>query len=219
MKTKQILTAITILLVVFSCKNRQSANIGAETTAPVQTAENKVSETNTFHKYGIKSGIVTFETDMMGMKIKSVLYFDDYGIKEADEKYNGDNIASISICDGKERYNIFPSKKIAYSEGSCYRGVAYRFAWDEVSKEDQLSKGKKLPNINIAGKDCESFSIDLGTSLSVYTGWQNICLSLKTSSGGTNVIMQATKIEENAEIPATKFKVPEGYEIKKAGAF
>jgi hypothetical protein len=33
----------------------------------VQSAENLNTESNTFHKYGIKSGIVTFETDMAGM--------------------------------------------------------------------------------------------------------------------------------------------------------
>jgi hypothetical protein len=217
MKTRQILLAAAILVAFSACKNKPGVTKGAETNAPVQTVENQTTEAYTFHKYGIKSGIVTFETSMVGMKIKSVLYFDDYGAKEADEKYSGENVKSISICDGKDRYDLIPSQKTAISEGTCGygRGIEYRFAWDEVSKEDQ-AKGKKLANMNIAGKDCEAFSIDLGSSFTVYAGWQNINLYLKTTTSGMDAIIQATKIEENVDIPESKFKVPEGYEIKKS---
>jgi hypothetical protein len=217
MKTKLILLSAAILVTFSACKNKPGVTKGAETTAPVQTVENQTTEAYTFHKYGIKSGIVTFETSIVGMKIKSVLYFDDYGAKEADEKYSGENVKSITVCDGKERYDLIPSQKAAFSGGTCGggRGIAYRFAWDEVSKEDQ-AKGEKLAKMNVAGKDCEAFSINLGSSLTVYAGWQNINLYLKTSTGGTDVIMQATKVEENVDIPASKFKVPDGYEIKKS---
>jgi hypothetical protein len=218
MKTRQILLAAAILVAFSACKNKPGVTKGTETTAPVQTVENQTTEAYTFHKYGIKSGIVTFETSMVGMKIKSVLYFDDYGAKEADEKYTGENVQSISICDGKERYDLKPSQKIAYSGGTCGygRGIAYRFAWDEVSKEDQETKGKILANMAVAGKDCEAFSIDLGSSFTVYAGWKNICLYLKTTSQVGDVVMQAVKIEENLDIPAGKFQVPDGYEIKKS---
>jgi hypothetical protein len=217
MKTRQILLAAAILVAFSACKNKPGVTKGTETTAPVQTVENQATEAYTFHKYGIKSGIVTFETSMAGMKIKSVLYFDDYGAKEADEKYTGENVTSITVCDGKERYDLKPSQKTAYSGGTCGygRGIAFRFAWDEVSKEDQ-AKGKKLANMNIAGKDCEAFSIDLGSSFTVYAGWQNINLYLKTTTSGMDAIIQATKIEENVDIPASKFQVPDGYEIKKS---
>jgi hypothetical protein len=218
MKTRQILLAAAILVAFSACKNKPGATKGAETTAPVQAVENKTTEAYTFHKYGIKSGIVTFETSMVGMKIKSVLYFDDYGAKEADEKYTGENVTSITVCDGKERYDLKPSQKTAFSGGTCGygRGIAFRFAWDEVSKEDQ-AKGKRLANMNVAGKDCEAFSIDLGSSVTVYAGWKNICLYLKTSSKEVgDVVIQAVKIEENVEIPTGKFQVPDGYEIKKS---
>jgi hypothetical protein len=216
MKTKQILLAAIILVAFASCKNRPGATTGSETTTPVQTIDNQPTETYTFHKYGIKSGVVTFETNMVGMKIKSILYFDDYGNKEADEKYDGENVKSITICDGKERFDVHPSQKAAFSGGTCSGGIAYRFAWDEIAKEDQGTKAKKGSNMTIAGKDCESFSYDLGSSTAVYAGWQNICLYLKTSSQVGDVVMQAVKIEENVDIPASKFKVPEGYEIKKS---
>lgn len=218
MKEKTFLLLMIMMLVILSCKNKPTTKTATESTEPAVTSENVVTETPSFHKYGIKSGIVTFETDMLGMKIKSVLYFDDYGTKEAEEKYKGEEVESITICDGKERYTVIPSKKVAFSGGTCNRGIAYRFAWDEISSEDQGTKAKKTSNMTLAGKDCESFTYDLGSSFTVYAGWQNICLYMKTTTGGTDVIMQATKIDENANISSEKFQVPSGFEIKKEGA-
>jgi hypothetical protein len=154
---------------------------------------------------------------MMGDKHKLILYFDDFGAKEAEEKFEGENVKEISLCDGKDMYNIIPEEKTAFTSGSCYRGIAYRFAWDEISKEDQNTKAKKLSNMMVAGKDCESFSYDMGTTSTVYAGWQNICLYQKTKSQYGDVVRQAIKVEENVTIPADKFQVPSGFEIKKAG--
>jgi hypothetical protein len=217
MKTNLFLTIITILLVIFSCKSKPGADTGKESTSAIQGTENQATETYAFHKYGIKSGIITFEINMMGMKEKQVLYFDDYGLKEAEETYQGEKVKSINLCDGKEMYNLHPDQKTAYSNGSCARGVAYRFAWDEISKEDQNTKAKKLANMTIAGKDCESYSYDLGSSVAVYAGWQNIDLYLKTTTQVGDVVQQAIKIEENVDIPASKFQVPSDYQIKQAG--
>jgi hypothetical protein len=219
MKATQFLLALTIVLVILSCKSKPGVNTGAESTSPLQGNENQVTETYSFHKYGIKSGIVTYEIEGMGMKMKLVLYFDDFGNKEAEEKYEDEQVKSISICDGKEMYNIIPSQKTAYSNGICSRGIAYRFAWDEISKEDQNTKAKMLSNMTVAGKDCESYSYDMGTTIAVYAGWQNINLYLKTSSQNVEVIQKAIKIEENVEIPSSRFQVPSDYEIQEAGAF
>ena len=219
MKTKALLLALTIVMVIFSCKNKSGTKAGSESTEQVQAPENIVTETPSFHKYGIKSGIVTFETDIVGMKLKTILYFDDFGIREAEEKYEGETVESISLCNGKERFTVMPLQKSAFTGGTCSRGIAYRFAWDEISSEDKGTKAKKLANMTVAGKDCESYSYDTGSSVAVYAGWQNINLYLKTTAGGTEVIMQATKIEENAEIPVEKFQVPSDYAIKAPGTF
>jgi len=217
MKTKLLLPVITILLVIFSCKSKPGTDTSKESTPAVQGNENQTTETYAFHKYGIKSGIVTYEIDMMGMKKKQVLYFDEYGTKEAEENYEGEEVKLINLCDGKEMYSVHPDQKTAYSNGSCPRGVAYRFAWDEISKEDQNTKAKRLSNITVAGKDCESYSYDMGSSLAVYAGWQNINLYLKTTSQAVEVVLKAVKIEENVDIPASKFQVPSDYEIKQSG--
>jgi len=214
MKAKLIFLAAATAIVVFSCKNKPAKS---EATVPVRVSETPAPVVSEYHKYGIKSGIVTFETAMMGMKIKSVLYFDDYGQKEADEKYSGDHIKSIDICTGKERFVLKPDTKTALSNGECTQGVSYRFSWDEVSKADPSYKPEKLPNMTVAGKDCESFSIEHASEVTVYAGWQNICLYLKTPAAGSFVIKQAVSIEENVQIPAEKFQVPSDYQVKKMG--
>ncbi len=217
MKTKHCLIVLTIVTLFISCKSSTEVKTESDTTAVSQVDETEVTETASVKKYGIKSGIVTFEISMMDTKQKMVLYFDDFGAKEAEEKYEGENIEEISLCDGKNMYTIHPADKVAYTSGACYRGIAYRFAWDEISEEDQNTKAKKLSNVTVAGKDCESFSYDMGNTFTIYAGWKYICLYQKTKSQYGDVVRQATKIEENATIPADKFQVPSGYEIKKAG--
>ncbi len=217
MKTKYCLVVLTIAALFISCKSGTEVKTESDTTAVSQVNETEITETASVKKYGIKSGIVTFDIIMMDTKHKLILYFDDFGAREAEEKYDGENIEEISLCDGQNMYNIRPADKVAFTSGACYRGIAYRFAWDEISEEDQNTRAKKRPNMTVAGKDCESFSFDMGSTSTVYAGWKNICLYQKTESEYGDVVRQAVRIEENAIIPARKFQVPSGYEIKKAG--
>ncbi len=166
-------------------------------------------------KYRIKSGIITFDQDLMGIKQKSVLYFDDYGMKETEEKYDGEVIKETNLCDGKNRYLLMHNQKTAYTSGTCFRGVAYKFDWDEISKADKEYKVSKMDNIDVAGKDCESYSMSSSDYPTVFAGWNNICLYMNTKSKFGNVITKAVKVEENIDVPAEKFQVPAGYEIKK----
>lgn len=52
---------------------------------------------STFKKYDIKLGIVTFETNMkmgtMNMKEKTVVYFDDHGMRECKDTYSDDELS------------------------------------------------------------------------------------------------------------------------------
>jgi len=217
MKTIHYFIALAAVSLIISCKSKTGVKPESDTTAVSQVSETEITEPVGIKKYGIKSGIITFEIDMMGNKEKIVLYFDDFGAKEAEEEYAGENVKKITLCDGKNMYSIIPAEKVAYTSGSCYRGIAYRFAWDEISEEDQNTRAKKTPKMIVAGKDCESFSYDMEGSSTVYAGWNSICLYQKTKSQYGNVVRQAVKIEENAPIPADKLRVPADYEVKKAG--
>jgi len=218
MKTIKILACLSIAAVVVSCgKNSKSTQTSVDSlTSVVENAtEVAASEVSAVKKYPVKSGIITFDNDMMGMQQKSVLYFDDFGMKEAEEKYDGENIKETTLCDGTKRYTIIHKEKAAYDAGNCYRGVAYKFDWDEISKADKEYKVKKQPNRTVAGIDCESYSMESGKFPTIFAGWKNILLYQETKTQYGTVILKAVKVETDIAIPEGKLSVPAGYEVKK----
>lgn len=207
--------AISLISVALLCSCGNSGNKSAsETTATGNAAPASETAAPAIHKYGIKSGIVTFENSGVGITFKQVLYFDDYGTKEAVETYDTEGaLKETNLCDGKNRYILIHKDKTAFAQGECFRGVAYKFDWNEASKGGAEYKPTKLANLNVAGKDCESFSLDVSGNKTVYAGWNNICFLIDTESSGIKVINKAVTIEENANVPEDKLKVPADYKM------
>jgi len=172
-----------------------------------------------FKKYDIKSGIITFETAIemgtMKMKNKIMVYFDDYGMKECHENYDGEKLKSSLFSDGQMVYNVQYAKKTAYKRGKAYSGTEFRFDWNDISEKDKTSgKAKKLPNVTVAGKNCESYMVGSSTDKTVYAGWGHVCLMIDVSSSTMRSLIKAVKFEENAKVPPEKFAVPAGYKMK-----
>lgn len=173
-----------------------------------------------FKKYDVKSGIVTMDSVMkMGtfeMKTKLVVYFDDYGMKECKETYQGEKITDVTFSDGKNVYSLKPNKKTAFKTGEAYRGTELRVEFTEMGSQKDRDSGKvkRLAPMKIAGKDCEVIEVNLGSSLTQYAGWKKVMVYMKTSSSGMTTTIKATKIEENVAVPASKFQVPAGYTVK-----
>lgn len=170
-------------------------------------------------KYDLKSGIITFETETLVMKMKmhdkSVLTFDDYGMKECKETYKDGALDEVTFSDGKTIYLVKPSAKTAYKRGTAYRGTELKFDWNEVSAKDKKEgKAKQLPARTIAGKSCEAFQHVLGSTTSIFAGWKGITLLMETKSDQMTVTTKAVKVEENVAVPAAKFQVPPGYKVQ-----
>jgi len=170
-------------------------------------------------KYDIKSGIVTFETiTVMGdirLQEKSIVYFDEYGMKECKESYEGNTVKEVFFSDGKTLYALNRKDKVVYNRGSAYRGTELKFDWNEVSKKDKAKgKAKQLPNVTIAGKSCESFVVTSSSGKTVFAGWKGICLLTDLTSSGMHVVSKAVTIDENATVPPEKFTIPAGYKIQ-----
>ncbi len=210
------LFSLLFCLAIISCSGNKNQNTAAKEEPAAADVTETTANVPAVKKYQIKSGIVTFYNEAMGIKTKTVLYFDDYGIKEAEEKYDGETIKDATLCDGKNRYTIVYKDKTAYEAGECFRGVAYKFDWSEIERAPDQYKGKKLPNVTIAGKDCESFSIQSGNSPIVYAGWNNICLMIDQNSSFGKITYKAVSIEENVAIPEGKLTIPEGFTVKKS---
>ena len=174
-----------------------------------------------FKKYDIKSGIITYELVMkvgtMEMKNKIVVYFDDYGMKECKDTYTGDKVEQSYFSDGKDLYTLKPAKKMAFKQGTAYRGTELRVEWSEfgTEKDRQSAKIKKVPAMTVAGKSCEMFeSKDEKGNVTQYGGWNKILLLLDTQMMGTHTIQRAVKVEENVNVSPDKFKVPAGFTLQ-----
>lgn len=186
-----------------------STSENVETEVPVDQPAEAVAVTS--GKYKIKSGIVSFDVDAMGMKNKKKIYFDDFGSKERVEEYKEDGtVREIRVSDGKKRYTLYPADKQAYfADEQGDRGWEMEFtSWDRIQQLSNWEKKyKKAPNMSIAGKDCESF---IYSENNTFAGWKGVTLFHQQ---GKNITMKANSLEENASIAADQFTVPADFTI------
>ncbi len=172
-------------------------------------------------KYDMKSGIVTYDQVMkvgtMEIKKKIIISFDDYGMKECRETFDKDKLEDIYFSDGNFVYAIKPGKKVAFKQEKAYRGVGILADWNQFGTEKDVKSGKiKIkPAITVAGKSCEVFETrdKDGKPTAEYAGYKKVLMYMSTKSTYTDLEQKATKLEENANIPAEKFKVPSDFTI------
>jgi hypothetical protein len=174
-----------------------------------------------FKKYDLQTGKVAYETVMrmgtMKMKTTSIVYFDDYGMKECRETYADGELKDSYLSDGKDLYALKHQKKTAFKQGPASRGTELRAEWTEFGTQKDRDEGKirKIPSKKIAGKTCEMFESDDGKgTVTQYGGWKKILMYLAVKTKMVESIQTATKIEENVKVPAEKFAVPKGYSIQ-----
>jgi hypothetical protein len=220
------IVAILSLALLFSCNNsgKESDTNGMQDSKAAEVTNEATntpaSETkSTYKKYDIKSGIVSYETTMQmsGMKIKTktILYFDDYGIKECEEEYKADAatgkemLAARNFVKDGYRYTCSVENKGGVKTKAMGYGVAAPFNMDEAAtlKDNQF---KKIGDETICGKSCNGFSMVTPSGNIKMYGWNRI--TLKTIVDNASMKMKtetiATKVEENVSIPSDKFEVP-----------
>jgi hypothetical protein len=165
-------------------------------------------------KYGVKSGIVTFETSVaiLGKPAaqKQILYFEDYGAKERKETYDGEVLEEASVCDGTHLYTLVFAESTAYRGGASTRGTEAAFGRDTVKGRTW----KKLADQAIAGRVCETLEGTGPDGTVRLAGWKGIVLLAEGSDGGIHTSIRAVKVAANAAIPAEKFRVPPGFTVK-----
>jgi|WetSurMetagenome_2_1015567.scaffolds.fasta_scaffold14091_2 hypothetical protein len=220
MKTIYSLLILSIFLFV-SCSKENKQTDETKSTSPDQ------SKVELNKRYQIKSGIITYQisNNMMQGKMTSILYFDDYGAKEAREiitefSMMGQTIKSHKLSLMKEGYlyDLDINKKT----GTKIKGILPKGSDYDVSKfSDEMMKEynvKKEGSEDVAGKTCEKISMENKKSNmkgTVYN-WQGITLKSDVDMGKINVKTVATKIEENTSIPSSKFEIPSDISIKES---
>jgi hypothetical protein len=198
------LSIVAITVVITSCG-------GSKKPTPSANSLPQISDTSTVKKYGIKSGIVTYESSIAGFKQKVIVYFDHFGIRECRESYNEYGVQEVFFSNGKELYTLVVDKKTAYKRGPALRGTEMKVDWNEISKNDSDKMARKLPPIIILGKNCDTYSYTEGGVETQYAGWNGILLQMKVAK--SNFEYKAVNFQENVIIPVEKFLVPEGFTV------
>lgn len=226
---KLIITCLFIsTLVLISCNNepqskdsksRDEIEQNPETVSQKDPQEANKNDTIPFYKkYDIKSGVITFKTSMNTLTVtvsyKTVISFDNYGMRERRDTYDGDVLSETFLSDGFSNYNISHKHKKIVRTGKAYRGTESKFGWDNISEEDvKAGKVIKDPVMTIAGKKCKVYTILAGVATVTYGGWQNIILLNKVESPGGKSTSEAEKIEIYS-VDESTFILPKGYTIK-----
>lgn len=210
---------ISILLLISCNDTPQSKKQRAVTTSAVDFQEiNKNDSVPFYKKYDVQSGVITFNTTMntltVNVSYKTVVSFDNYGMQERRDTYNGNDLIETFLSDGFNNYNISHTHKNIVRTGKAYRGTESRFGWDEIKKEDIKSGRviKEAPQI-IANKKCQVYSIMTGVASVTYGGWKHIILLNEVESPGGKSLSKAVKVELYNVDPET-FKLPKGYAAK-----
>jgi hypothetical protein len=213
------LVGLALLLsfaILYSCKKEDSTQVNE-----VNTVEETIEKTTEIlpeikagkGKYAIKSGIVEYKTQMMGMEVKQVHTFDDFGKMEAQDvamEMMGTKIHNKTIIKEGYVYNLDLVKKTGTKSpinAMANTDIDFENLSEELIKDMDL---KKLGTEVFLGKTCDKMSIDYkkmqmkGTYL-VYKG---IPLSMDNEIGTMKIKMVADKLVENPSIPADMFDIP-----------
>lgn len=203
--------------IIYSCQKESSTQLGdvkaAEETVE-KTAEKVPEIKSSKGKYGIKSGIIEYKTQMMGMEVKQVNTFDDYGQKQTQEmamEMMGTKVNNKTIIKDGFIYNLDLTNKtgtkVPLTSMSQKSDIDFENLTEELMKDMNI---KKIGTEVFLGKTCDKMSIDYkdiqmkGTYL-VYKG---IPLSMDSEIGAMKMKMVADKFVENPNLPADKFDIP-----------
>lgn len=208
---KLLLFSITLItaIVFLSCGDRskdESGNLGKESTSEFQK------------RYGIKSGVIEYIITGSQEGTKT-LYFDSWGMRQAEYTRSVLSVGGftkslnlVNIIDGEFQYMI----NIDQNSGTKTRNPILKSieqlkgqkGFNEFGEQMLLSTGaNKIGSENFLGKDCDVYEMkSTGTKLWV---WEWITLKSETKSGGMNINLTATRINEGGSVPKEKFRIPE----------
>ncbi len=189
------------LILVFGLVFCQTQTRGNENTNALENPKGR---------YALKSGIVEYKTQMMGMDMKQTLTFDDYGNKESTDivmEMMGTKIHSVTITKDGFIYTLDMVNKTGTKVSGNSPNIDFENMSEEMAKDMNI---KKLGTELFLGKTCEKMSIDY-TKMGLkgtYLVYKGIALKVDAEIGSTKMKLEAEKFEENPQIPEVKFEIP-----------
>lgn len=167
--------------------------------------------------YDVKSGIVTMEMDMMGRKVVQEIHFDDYGAKQAMMlDLRGQKMRGVEV-DG-EMLMINDAENTAMKMPAMGMTNEKINFLDQSPKNIRKNKIKEIGKETMLGRECTVYTVAVFMMGNVVkqTVWVYKGITLKSSiaTDWGEMVQVATNLEEDVEIPAETFTVPEGIEIQ-----
>jgi len=178
----------------------------------------KGSTSNFQKRYGIKSGVIEYIITGSQEGTKT-LYFDSWGMRQAEYTRSILSVGGftkslniVNIIDGEYQYMI----NMDQNSGTKTRNPVLKAieqlknqkGFNEFGEQMLLSMGaNKIGSENFLGKDCDVYEMkNTGTKLWI---WEWLTLKSETKSGGININLTATRINEGSSVSSEKFKIPE----------
>jgi len=208
---KILLFSITLLTVVTFLSCGDGSKDENDTSLKGTTAD--------FQKrYGIKSGVIEYIITGSQEGTKT-LYFDSWGMRQAEYTRSVLTVSGftkalnlVNIIDGEFQYMI----NIDQNSGTKTRNPILKSieqlrgqkGFNEFGEQMLLSMGaNKIGSEEFLGKDCDVYEMkSTGTKLWV---WKWLTLKSVTKSGGLEINLIATRMNDGGSVPSEKFKIPE----------
>lgn len=215
------LTIIFILTlgVFISCKQTAKNDQGGEV---VKEQAPETTEATSSKIFGIKTGILVSEMNMMGMGRTTI-------------ENNFDNYGQVSLTNANT--NITMMNKSMNTMAHTLKKDGWMYIWTEGEKEgkkmkmdknafnkDNLDiesltqemkdklKFKEEGSAQVLGKDCKVYSMVVSEKGMTMNGkvyvWEKLPLKSEFSAKGMNFVMEPKSLNENPAFPATMFDVP-----------
>ncbi len=203
----KLLITITLSLtfLLTACKSKTTSNAN-------ETKNHSADAISKKGKYAIKSGIVEYKTQVMGMDAKQTLLFDDYGAKEktvVEMEMMGMKSQTNTITKDGVVYNYDAEKKTGTKTDEITKSSSIDFEnlTEEIRKDMKLEKIGEEPFL---GKNCDKYSINYEKMKmkGTYLVWKGIPLKTDIEISSVKMILEAVKLTESVSIPATEFEIP-----------
>ena len=157
--------------------------------------------------YGIKSGTIKVEMDMMGQTIPSTIYFDDYGAKQATSiSMMGMEMTQINK-DGK-MYLANKGEKSVQEMPQQQEQINYLNLTDEIKAKYKI---KEVGKETVAGKECTTYTVEVSqmgqTVKTTVSVWNGIAMKTTADAGGFSMSQKVTEVKE-APVDAAIFEIP-----------
>jgi hypothetical protein len=201
MKSRYLLLILASFILA-ACKSSGDKQAGGE-NADLQPGKDG-------RRYVIKSGCVVYKGPM---GVKQILYFDNFGAVETF-------ITQVEMGEfsSKETQIRKDGYQYAFKEGETTgiktKWLANDIDYDKPDREVmERFKVKEIGSENIAGRECRKYSAEFGGAPVTICIWKNIMIKTATKMGNSDMIIEATSIQEGA-IAQAIFTLPENVTFK-----